>query len=454
MTRSPHERFRWSPRRTSLIAAMSAVVLTGAAVGVASAAIPDTGTGVLHGCRNKATGVLRLVDPAMSGNLGHCITNAGILQEVAVTWSEAGPAGAAGPPGAVGPTGPQGAQGQPGATGAVGPQGLQGEPGAPGSQGPKGDTGAQGPAGPVGGTVDPNPYNVTYGMSFVLPQSSTTVTVDAWGFSQDVRAETSWTKGGGVSVGKPSLSPLSVEVPLSSSVEQMLRLIASGRSLPTVSVEMCQQGEASGNCLLQVDMQDVYLSDIEYADSPVAASATARLNLQPRVEQVTHHGASGANSVTYVIPTGVLSSTGHAPAAAGDLKFLTSLTDHGVAFDTESWGHGITAASNWTSGGGASVGKPNPGPFTVRARSGASTVELLSYMLQGATLGTVEITGCSVASCAQTVTLGSAFVTKVSLGSALITDEDELVYKTINVSRTDDQGSSLFTWDVPAGTTN
>jgi hypothetical protein len=44
MARSPHERFPWSARRTPLIAAMSAVVLTGAAVGVASAAIPDSGT--------------------------------------------------------------------------------------------------------------------------------------------------------------------------------------------------------------------------------------------------------------------------------------------------------------------------------------------------------------------------------------------------------------------------
>jgi hypothetical protein len=45
-------------------------------------------------------------------------------------------------------------------------------------------------------------------------------------------------------------------------------------------------------------------------------------------------------------------------------------------------------------------------------------------------------------------------VTKVSLGSALLADSDELVYQTINLNGTDAQGSALFTWDVPAGTTN
>jgi hypothetical protein len=137
-------------------------MIAGAAAGVASAAIPDTGTGLFHGCENKATGVIRLIDPTLSGNLGHCITAAGVLQEIAVTWNQSGPAGAAGQPGATGATGAQGAPGvagAPGATGDTGPQGLPGSPGAKGDtgaagvQGAKGDTGAtgqQGIPGPAG----------------------------------------------------------------------------------------------------------------------------------------------------------------------------------------------------------------------------------------------------------------------------------------------------------------
>jgi len=143
-------------RRTSLIAVVAAALVAGAAVGVASAAIPDAGTAVFHGCENKATGVLRLIDPALSGNLGHCITAAGALQEVAVSWNQRGPTGAAGQAGpagvagTAGPPGAPGAPGEPGAPGDPGPPGPTGDTGPRGLQGPKGDPGPPGPTGPSG----------------------------------------------------------------------------------------------------------------------------------------------------------------------------------------------------------------------------------------------------------------------------------------------------------------
>ena len=85
--------------RFAAIAAVSGVLVTGVVVGVSSAAVPDAGTATFHGCENKATGVLRLIDPALSGNLGRCIATPGVLQELAVTWNQAGPQG---PPGAKG----------------------------------------------------------------------------------------------------------------------------------------------------------------------------------------------------------------------------------------------------------------------------------------------------------------------------------------------------------------
>jgi hypothetical protein len=127
------------PARASLITSVTTLLLAGAVVGVASAAIPDVGTSTLHGCRNRTTGILRLVDPSLTGTLGHCITTAGVLQEYAVTWNASGPAGAPGPSGAVG---------QPGAAGPSGPAGPKGDVG---QQGPTGATGATGPQGPAGG---------------------------------------------------------------------------------------------------------------------------------------------------------------------------------------------------------------------------------------------------------------------------------------------------------------
>ena len=47
---------------------------------VVSAAIPDT-DGTIHGCVNDATGVVRIVDRAVSGSLGSCITSGARVDE-------------------------------------------------------------------------------------------------------------------------------------------------------------------------------------------------------------------------------------------------------------------------------------------------------------------------------------------------------------------------------------
>ena len=78
------------PARTTAVVALVLVLL---AAGVAYAAIPD-GSGVIHGCRDKRTGTLRVIDSATSG----CKA-----KETALNWSQTGPQGP------VGPQGPQGA---------------------------------------------------------------------------------------------------------------------------------------------------------------------------------------------------------------------------------------------------------------------------------------------------------------------------------------------------------
>src|SRR3954451_842956 len=133
-------RLRW-PVRPAVVAGVSAVVMIVAAVGVASAAIPDAGTAAFHGCQNKATGIVRLVDPSLSGNLGHCITTTGALQELAFTFNQTGPvgpAGGAGPTGATGAAGPKGDRGEPGIQGPPGTAGLPGAKGIDGIDGKDG----------------------------------------------------------------------------------------------------------------------------------------------------------------------------------------------------------------------------------------------------------------------------------------------------------------------------
>jgi len=68
------------------------LVLAGA---VAFASIPDS-AGVIHGCYNKATGALRVIDTA---------TDQCRPSETAISWNQVGPAGAVGPQGPQGPSG-------------------------------------------------------------------------------------------------------------------------------------------------------------------------------------------------------------------------------------------------------------------------------------------------------------------------------------------------------------
>lgn len=87
--------------------AFGLAVLGGAAMVSASGSTAD---GMILGCVNDATGVVRVVDPAKPGNLGRCIS-AGLLRETALTWDVAGPPGPPGAPGADGVPGPPGAPG-------------------------------------------------------------------------------------------------------------------------------------------------------------------------------------------------------------------------------------------------------------------------------------------------------------------------------------------------------
>src|SRR4029453_8894085 len=68
----------------------AALVLVMAASTVALASIPDS-NGVINGCRNKATGFLRVIDSEAGQK---CLPT-----EAALTWNQAGPQGPPGPSG-------------------------------------------------------------------------------------------------------------------------------------------------------------------------------------------------------------------------------------------------------------------------------------------------------------------------------------------------------------------
>src|SRR4051794_31456662 len=116
-------RFRLTRTRVVLLVSLVAVL----AAGVAYSAIPD-GDGVYTACKLNATGTVRLIDPGVSGVLGHC--NASL--ETQISWNQKGQPGAVGPTGPQGPPGPAGAAGKDGINGT---NGVAGKDGAPGKDG-------------------------------------------------------------------------------------------------------------------------------------------------------------------------------------------------------------------------------------------------------------------------------------------------------------------------------
>src|SRR5215216_2834374 len=138
-------RFTFKRGRWFVLGGVTGAFLAGGAVTLA--AIPDS-DGVINGCYHKNVGNLRVIDSSAGDKCRP--------PEIAIQWSETGPAGPAGPAGPQGPKGDTGATGAQGPAGPPGPQGPKGDTGATGAtgpQGPKGDTGAIGPQGPPGTSV-------------------------------------------------------------------------------------------------------------------------------------------------------------------------------------------------------------------------------------------------------------------------------------------------------------
>ncbi len=108
--------------------------------GLALAAIPDSGTGIITSCYSQASGTWRPIDAERGAKCRN--------GELKLEWNRQGP---------IGLTGSQGPKGEPGPIGLTGPQGPQGEPGAQGDTGQPGDTGPQGEPGPAGPSGGPGP---------------------------------------------------------------------------------------------------------------------------------------------------------------------------------------------------------------------------------------------------------------------------------------------------------
>jgi type VI secretion system Hcp family effector len=138
--------------------------------------------------------------------------------------------------------------------------------------------------------------------------------------------------------------------------------------------------------------------------------------------------------------------------------------------ELQTWEWEVEAETSWTKGGGASVGKPNPGKFTWEHYYDRSSHLLLGYICTGTSFKDITLEMCKGTGQKEPeaffiVNMKEAFITKVSQNATEdgnVIQKVEMVFKWIGI---DYRAQGLpwasgpgalaapvhFDWDIPGG---
>lgn len=177
-----------------------------------------------------------------------------------------------------------------------------------------------------------------------------------------------------------------------------------------------------------------------------------------------------------ILPGGIVAivlGLASAMAAAETYMLVPGVTGDSVAKGHEGWirisriDWAVEAATSWTSGGGASVGKPNPGRIAVKLATGPWSTAFLRAITTGTTLDKAgaPIFMDHVAADGRLLVrmkLEGLFAVKYALASAsaeLPQDQLEGVFKTVRLEfyygGSDAKlAPTALDWDIPAGKVN
>ena len=135
--------------------------------------------------------------------------------------------------------------------------------------------------------------------------------------------------------------------------------------------------------------------------------------------------------------------------------------------EIQGWDWDIEAETSWTKGGGASVGKPNPGKMNWEHYFDTSSTVIMGYICTGKAFPKVQVqmmktTGSATPETYYTMTMEGAFITKVSNSGTEegnVTQKIEMVFKTVKIEykpQNNKDGTLMavktYNWDIPAGT--
>jgi type VI protein secretion system component Hcp len=155
----------------------------------------------------------------------------------------------------------------------------------------------------------------------------------------------------------------------------------------------------------------------------------------------------------------ITASTGASAAAAKSKPVVVGqLAVGGLTSNVTAYSWEVTAASNWTSGSGASVGKPNPSAIHFTKLIDPSSVATLLKIAVGSAYPSAVFTvtfGKGKGASTMVYELEDLYVTRVSQGAidGVVTEEVSFVFKVVSWTFTSSAGDvTTGTWDVVAGT--
>jgi type VI secretion system secreted protein Hcp len=134
-------------------------------------------------------------------------------------------------------------------------------------------------------------------------------------------------------------------------------------------------------------------------------------------------------------------------------------------FEIQSWDWEIEAESSWTKGGGASVGKPNPGKLNFEHYFDKSSPAIMRFICQGKSFDSAELnmcktTGAPIPEQYFKMVMKNAYITKVSNSGTEegnVTQKVECVFKEIFIEykpqKNDGKLDSAmkYHWNIPEG---
>ena len=134
---------------------------------------------------------------------------------------------------------------------------------------------------------------------------------------------------------------------------------------------------------------------------------------------------------------------------------IPTLTDK-AGEEVRSLDFDLEAISSWTKGGGASVGKPNPGKLSVRKTNNKSTAEFFRNIVSGKSFPEISFEYYDQGQkLIYSMTVGNAYITEVNWltpecnNCPKLEMKISMVFKTIELN--DVLNGTKVKWDIPAG---